>query len=89
MYSHSYTFTEAGVMKNYQLGAICLDAKDGLFIASDYCVLHVDRNGDLINVLPTKIDPYAITVQSDGVTLVIVGRNKIAETYRIEYGIQS
>ena len=89
MYQRSYNFTEEGVKKKYTLGAICLDSRDGLFIASDYCVLHVDRNSELINVMPTKIDPFAITVQSDGITLVIVGRNKVAETYRIRYGIQS
>ena len=52
-------------------------------------MLHVDKNCDLINVMPTKIDPFSITAQNDAVTLVIVGRNKTAETYRVQYGIQN
>lgn len=72
-------------MKHYSLGAVCIDSRDGLFIASDNCVLHVDKNGDLINVMPTKIDPFAITANEEGLTLVIVGRNKTAETCRLQY----
>lgn len=87
-YKRTYTFTEGDATKTYSLGAVCLDSRDGLFIAADYCVLHVDKNCDLVNVMPTKIDPFAITAQPDGVTLVIVGRNKTAETYRVNYGIQ-
>ena len=88
VFKKSYTFKEQDNTKNYSLGAICLDSSDGLFIASDFCVLHVDKNCDLINVMPTKIDPFAIAALNDGVTLVIVGRNKTAETYRVQYGIQ-
>lgn len=89
VYKKTYTFKEQDITKNYSLGALCLDSSDGLFIASDYCVLHVDKNCDLINVMPTKIDPFSITAQNDAVTLVIVGRNKTAETYRVQYGIQN
>ena len=88
-FKKTYTFKEKDNTKNYSLGAICLDSSDGLFVASDYCVLHLDKNCDLINVMPTKIDPFSITAQNDGVTLVIVGRNKTAETHRVQYGIQN
>ncbi|XP_052796274.1 uncharacterized protein LOC128228814 [Mya arenaria] len=44
--------------ENYPLGAITSDTQGSVFIAANNQILHVNSDGDQLEVIPTKIDPY-------------------------------
>lgn len=73
---------DSGDRDFYFLGSVTCD-KNVTYVSSDNCFLRLNKDGDLITVVPTLEDPYHLLMRNDKPVLVLIGRQDNVVCHKI------